>query len=248
MGVVTVITSGKGGVGKSTVSAGLGAALARRGRRVLLIDGDGGLPSLDLLLSFGENQVYDLADVVAGRASISQAIYPCPLLQGLWVMTAPSREEDLVSPEIMRQLLQVLSPYYDHILVDCPAGLGLGFRSAAAAAQRALIVATPDPISLRGARKAREALEQQGLSQMRLLVNRFSAASFRAQKAFQDLDAVIDAAGLQLIGVVPEDPLVSASASEGKLLPEKSAAGRAFARTAARLEGESIPLASLQTF
>lgn len=248
MGAVTVITSGKGGVGKSTVTAGLGTALARRGRRVLLVDADAGLPSLDLFLSCREEQVYDLSDVVAGRTAVSRALYPCPFCRGLWLLPAPAREADIVSPSVMRQLIRAVSPYYDHILIDCPAGLGMGFRSAAAAAQRGLAVATPDAVSLRGCETTRRALEEEGISQQRLIVNRFSAAAFRTQKTFRDLDHVIDTAGIRLIGVVPEDPAIPLRESAGEPLPEKSPAALAFARMAARLEGETIPLAPLRTF
>ena len=143
MGVVTVITSGKGGVGKSTLTTGLGLALVRRGRRVLLIDGDAGLSSLDHMLGVSERQVFNIADMAAGEADPSQAIYPCEWAEGLFLLPAPGREEDIVSPEIMKRMVSVLSRYYDHVLIDCPAGVGSGFMSAVASAQRALVVSTP---------------------------------------------------------------------------------------------------------
>ena len=148
MGAVTVITSGKGGVGKSTVCAGLGRALAERRRRVLLIDGDAGLRSLDRMLALDDQVMFDISDVVSGSCEPIRAIYECGV-PGLYLMPAPYREEQLVSPHLMRQLVPILSRYYDHVLIDCPAGLGAGFESAAAAAQRALIVATPDPLCQR---------------------------------------------------------------------------------------------------
>ena len=168
MGAVTCITSGKGGVGKSSLCAGLGAALTKRGRRVLLIDGDAGLPALDVFLSCAEERVYDIADVIAGRASIKDALYSCPWAEGLWLLPAPSREEDCISPLLMKQVTDLLIPYYDHILIDCPAGLGTGFQSASSAAQRALVVATPDPVCIRASAKTRLELEAAGISQQRL--------------------------------------------------------------------------------
>ena len=177
MGAVTVITSGKGGVGKSTVAAGLGSALARREKRVLLIDGDAGLSCLDHMLDVAEERVYDVSDVISGGAQLRQAIYACPWQERMDLLAAPSREEDIVSPGVMRQLVGELSRYYDHVLIDCPAGIGAGFESAVAAAQRALVVSTPDPVCLRNGAKARMALERLGLRQHRLVINRFSGAA-----------------------------------------------------------------------
>lgn len=248
MGVVTSITSGKGGVGKSSLCAGLGAALTKRGRRVLLIDGDAGLPSLDIFLACAEKRVYDIGDVAAGRALLKDALYVCPWAQELWLLPAPSREEDCISPSVMKQIAGVLSPYYDHILIDCPAGLGTGFVSAQAAAQRALVAATPDPIAVRAAARAQAALEKEGVPQQRLVINRFKTDLFHAQGEFPNLDAVIDAAGIQLIAVIPEDEEVPLSGGSGSPLSERSPAAMAFARLAARLEGERIPLFPLHKF
>ncbi len=248
MGAVTCITSGKGGVGKSSLCAGLGAALTKRGRRVLLIDGDAGLPALDVFLSCAEERVYDIADVIAGRASIKDALYSCPWAEGLWLLPAPSREEDCISPLLMKQVADLLIPYYDHILIDCPAGLGTGFQSASSAAQRALVVATPDPVCIRASAKTRLELEAAGISQQRLVINRFRAESFRSQKVFPDLDAVIDSAGIRLIAVIPEDGELPSCEASGTPLPSHSKAALAFDRLAARLEGEQIPLAPLHKF
>ncbi|WP_277668672.1 P-loop NTPase [Caproiciproducens galactitolivorans] len=248
MGAITVITSGKGGVGKSTITSGLGLALSQRGKRVLLIDGDAGLGCLDHMLGIEENKVFDIADVVSGRVEPMKAIYPCPFAEGLFVIPAPATEEDLISPDIMKQLVSVLSRYYDHVLIDCPAGIGGGFQSAAAAAPRALVVSTPDPVCLNGARKTRMLLEQGGVRQQRLIINRFSTRNFRTQNFYPDLDSVIDAAGIRLIAVVPEDPLLAAAAANSAPVSPKSIGAMALGRLAARLEGEHVPLASLQKF
>lgn len=178
MGKATVITSGKGGVGKSTVTAGLGAALSRRGRRVLLIDGDAGLRSLDYMLGITEELVFDLSDVVDGSCEPMKAIYPCPGSNGLFVLPAPQSAEDTVSPRILKQLVHALSPYYDHMLIDCPAGLGRGFQAAVESAERALVVSTPDPLCLRDADKVRRVLMEKGIADQRLVINRFFSAEF----------------------------------------------------------------------
>lgn len=248
MGAVTVITSGKGGVGKSTVSAGLGIALAGRGRRVLMIDCDAGLGCLDHILGVTEQQVFDLADIISGRADPADAVYACPSVPNLFLLPAPGSQDDVVSPEIMKQLTEAFSKYYDHILIDSPAGVGSGFASAAAAAQRALIVSTPDPVCLRNSNRTRQLLEQYGLAQQRLIINRFSSQNFRLQGFYPDLDTVIDAAGIRLIAVIPEDPLLAAAAARSEPAPQRSAGALAFGRLAARLEGEQVPLASLQKF
>ncbi len=248
MGAITVITSGKGGVGKSTVTTNLGLALVNRGKRVLLIDGDAGLGCLDHMLGVSEQQAFDIADVVAGRVDPIGAVYSSPLAEGLFLLPAPLSEDDIISPDIMKQLVTVLARYYDHVLIDSPAGVGGGFLSAIASAQRALVVSTPDPVCLRNANKTRVLLERIGLSQQRLVINRFSSYNFRTQGFYRDLDSVIDSAGIRLIAVIPEDTLLAAAASKAEPAPQKSAGAMAFSRLAARLEGEHVPLASLQKF
>ena len=121
MGTITVITSGKGGVGKSVFTAGLGYALAGRGRRVLLVDCDAGLRSLDYMLGIGEKLVFDLADLVKGSCRPADAVYESPV-KGLYLLPAPLETEDVVSPRLMKPLIHAFAPYYDHIVIDCPAG------------------------------------------------------------------------------------------------------------------------------
>ncbi len=242
MGAVTVITSGKGGVGKSTISAGLGSALARRGRRVLLIDGDAGLRSLDHMLSVSEQLVFDISDVIAGNCEPIRAIYPCEQEPGLFLLPAPSREEDTVRPAVMRRLVPILARYYDHVLIDCPAGIGLTFYSAISAADRALVVATPDPVCLRDCDKVRLLLTKQGISSQRLIINRFEYSSFVKMNCYTDLDSVIDSAGIRLIAVVPEDIHLAVSTANGSPVPLKTPGAQALGRLAARLEGEQVPL------
>jgi septum site-determining protein MinD len=248
MDKVTVITSGKGGAGKSTVTAGLGAALAARGRRVLLIDGDAGLGCLDHMLGVSERRVFDIADVVSGAAEPDKAVYVSSFSPNLFLLPAPETEEDVVSPDIMRELVSTFSRYYDHVLIDSPAGVGQGFLSAVASARRAMLVTTPDPVCLRDVAQTRRHLEEVGVTQQRLIVNRFHCATFRAQGYYRDLDQVIDAAGVRLIAVVPDDPQLAAATANARPAPEKSPGGMALARLAARLEGVRVPLPPLQKF
>lgn len=246
MGAISVVTSGKGGVGKSTTTAYVGLAMAAARRRVLLIDCDAGLGCLDLLLGISEGRVFDLADVVSGGTSPAGAIYESPLMPGLFLLPAPQHEEDLISPQLMRQVVPQLAHHYDYVLLDSPAGIGPGFRSAAAPAQQALLVTTTDPVSVAAAAKMCDALHSLGFAGPRLVINCFSPDFFRQAAAFPDLDAVIDAVGAQLIAVVPEDPSLRAAA--GRTLPPAACpAAKAFARLARRLEGKDVPLPALQS-
>ena len=245
MGIATVITSGTGGVGKSTVAVGLGRALAQRGRRVLLVDCDAGLRSLDRMTGTEENLVFDIADVVFARCSPAEAIYPCGGAEGLFLMPAPSLGEDMIRPGVMKKLVPLLKRYFDHVLLDSPAGVGSGFRSAASGADRALVVCNPDPVCVRSAGVARELLGKLGVPEMRLVINRFNRELFRETDAYSDLDGVIDGAGIRLMGVVPEDFALAASFLQGKSAREDSHGMKALCRVAGRLEGETIPLSGL---
>ncbi len=242
MGVSVVVTSGKGGVGKSTVALGVGRALAQKGRRVLLIDCDAGLRSLDRMTGAEENLVFDISDVVFGRCAPAEAIYPCGEGEGLYLLPAPSAGENMIRPAVMRKLVPLLKRYYDYVFLDSPAGVGGGFRSAACAADRALIVCSPDPVCVRNAGSAKELLVKLGIEDRRLVINRFNGPFFNATGAYNDLDGVIDGAGVRLFGVVPEDPLLAAAFLRGKKAPDASAAMKALSRLAGRLEGEAVPI------
>lgn len=242
MGISTVITSGKGGVGKSTVTVGLGRALAQRGRRVLLVDCDAGLRSLDRMTGTEENLVFDVSDVVCGRCAPAEAIYPCGDGSGLYVLPAPMAEKSRVSPGVMKKLVFLLKQYYDHVLLDSPAGISSGFRSAVAAADRALVVCNPDPVCVRSVSTARELLEKQGISDIRMVINRFHREFFEETGAYGDLDGVIDAAGVRLIGIVPEDYSLAAAFLKGREAGENAKGMEALCRIAARLEGENVPI------
>lgn len=248
MGAITVITSGKGGVGKSTVTAHLGRVLAMRGRRVLIMDGDAGLRCQDLLLGVSSSLLFDMGDVVRGNCEPIRAIYECSDTPGLWLLPAPQKWENRLSPYVMRQLAELLADYYDHVLIDSPAGIDEGFEAACAAAQRALVVTQCTPVCLRSSEHVHRLLTDRGIRQQRLIINRFSYAAFRRQDDFDDLDSVIDTAGIRLMGIVPEDALLTRSGDQKSLLLRRSAGFAAMQRLAARLEGESVPLGSLRKF
>ena len=242
MGKVTVITSGKGGTGKSTVTAGLGAALVRRGGRVLLVDCDAGMRGIDLMLGVSGELVFDIADIINGNCTPASAIYPCKTLPELYILPAPQNVRDELSPSVMNQLTQVLKGYYDHILIDCPAGIGSGFETAVAPADRAVLVANAEPLSVRSSNKVRRKLEYCAVSDISLIINRFNERKFRKLNVYPDLDAVIDVAGARLLGIVPEDNAASSASQRGLPIEGRIKAAFAFDRIAARLDGKDVSL------
>lgn len=244
MSEITVITSGKGGAGKSTVTAGLGYALSQLSGRVLLIDADAGLRSLDLMLGVGGTTMYDLADVFAGNCEPVRAIYPSPVFQNVFVLPAPIRLEDMCTPQEMRNLCRGLAAYYDQVIIDCPAGLGRGFDTAVEAADRALVVSTPDMVCARDAQILAHLLEEKRL-RTHLIINRLRPAKVM-DGSMPDVDEIIDTAGIQLLGIIPEDEEVAVANANGRPLPAACNAAICFANIARRFLGESVPLARLE--
>lgn len=233
-----IVASGKGGVGKSTVTAGLCRALRTRGHRVLAMDCDVGLRSLDLLLRAGENLVFDWGDVLSERCTIEQAIVPA---DGVSLLTAPLSRDLPYQADNMRALANRLDPLFDYILLDAPAGICGEFHLAAAMADSAFLVATPDEVCLRSAGKAAETLDTFGVTEKRLILNRFHAAAVQ-NNFLVNIDDAIDRTGVQLIGVIPEDPEIAFRMPQGQLPGKKSAARAALERITRRIEGENVPL------
>lgn len=254
MGTAIVVTSGKGGAGKSTVSLGLAARFAAEGARVLLIDCDAGLRSLDRMTGTEEALVFDSSDVVAGRCAPAEAIYPCASMPGVSLLPAPQNGEDLVPEHVMRRLVPMLKRYFDRVILDSPAGVGRGFRAAAAGADSALIVCSPDPVCIRDAAIVRRLLTELGVAGQRLVINRFQEEYFRSlaadvpeegavSGACRDLDDVIDQSGVRLIGIVPEDRKLAAAFARGRLPAADTPGFMALSRIASRLNGVPVPLA-----
>lgn len=244
MGRIVVVTSGKGGTGKSTVSAGLAYALARQGKRILLIDGDAGLRSLDLMLGVGSNTVYDMSDVFAGRCEPIKAVYASPVFQNVFVIPAPISLEQLCTPSDMKRLAKGLAKYYDVVIVDCPAGVGRGFETAVAAAEQALVVCTPDMVCARDAHIMSDLLSEKGVP-ARLIINRLRPRKIM-DGSMPDIDEIIDESALQLMGVIPEDEMVAVANANGRPLPMDCNAEICFSNIARRFMGESVPLAALE--
>ena len=244
MSQISVITSGKGGAGKSTVTAGLGYALSRLTGRVLLIDADAGLRSLDLMLGVGGTTMYDLADVFAGNCEPVRAIYASPVFQNVFVLPAPIRLDEMCSPREMRALCRGLASYYDQVIIDCPAGMGKGFETAVTAADRALVVSTPDMVCARDAQIIGNLLEERML-RTHLIINRLRPNKVM-DGSMPDVDEIIDTAGIQLLGIIPEDAEVAVANANGRPLPSACNAAVCFSNIAQRFLGASVPLARLE--
>lgn len=240
MSTAICIASGKGGTGKTSLSAGLSCCLAALGNTVLALDLDLGLRNLDLVLGMTEQSVFDFTDVLAGRMALDDAVSAHPLIPGLFFLGAPlGLPKEPVTAQALSALVAQAKARYDYCVLDCPAGLGDGFRQAACAADRAIVVCTPDQTSLRDAQMTHFALRDAGVTDIRLVVNRA-----RARISSLPLDEIVDRTGLRLLGVVPEDRAVIAHANRGTLLFSDLAApaAKAYRNITHRLLGETVPL------
>ncbi|MCI9155398.1 MAG: AAA family ATPase [Lawsonibacter sp.] len=240
MGTVIAITSGKGGTGKTSITGAVAASLALMGRQVLCIDMDIGLRNLDITLGLNDRALMDFSDVALGRCPLARAAVEHPELKGLALLTSPMSLPASLTPEKVRALLDTARSRYDYVLIDSPAGLGVGFRLATCAADRAVVIATNDASSLRDAQ--RTVAELSHLRQVHLVMNRIQARLLRRLRT--TIDDAMDAAGLPLIGVVPEDPQVILCANLGKPLTSRGKKGAALAcwNIAQRLEGQRVPI------
>lgn len=238
---IIMIASGKGGTGKSTVSVLLGARLAAAGRKVLLIELDSGLRSVDLISGVYGKTVYDIEDVLAGRCTGEKAVVESPLYPGLSVISAPY-EGGEVTTAALRTLCAGMRGFFDYLLVDTAAGMGAPFQAARAAADRALLVMTPDPVCLRDGRIVADALYDGGLHDIRLVVNRYRPKTLHGGSVC-GLDECIDTVCAQLIAVIPESSEILACTAAGTALAPGCPAFAAADNLARRVLGEKVRLA-----
>jgi septum site-determining protein MinD len=242
MNNVIVVASGKGGTGKSTVCICLSVALVKQGKRVLLIDCDCGMRGLDIMLDIEQDILFDASDAVCGNCSFGEAVYKSKHNENLYLMAAPFDAENELSPSVFTQLVDAVKDNFDYVIIDSPAGIGSGFVTAAAPPDRALIVANAEPTSVRGAVKLRNKLDALGVSQVRLVINRFDKKLFKKLRFYPDLDAVIDAAQTQLIAVVPFDLNISVVMQRGAAGVYSGDHFAVFDRLSNRLQGTLVPL------
>lgn len=240
---VIVVASGKGGTGKSTVCICLSIALIKQGKKVLLIDCDCGMRGLDIMLDMEQDILFDASDAVCGNCSFEEAIYRSKNNSSLYLMAAPFDTENELSPSVFKQLVDSVKDSFDFIIIDSPAGIGSGFVTAAAPADRALIVSNAEPTSVRGGVKVRRKLEALGVRDIRLVINRFDRKMFAKLGFYDDLDDVINATQTRLIALVPFDLRISVIMQRGAAGLNWSAASSVFDCLALRLEGQRVPLA-----
>lgn len=241
---VVTITSGKGGVGKTTATANLGVALAGLGQRVVCLDGDIGLRNLDVVMGLENRIVYDLVDVVEGRCRLRQAMIKDKRLPELYLVpAAQTRDKTAVSPSDMVRLIDEMRTEFDYILIDSPAGIERGFRNAIAPADQVLIVTNPEVSSVRDADRIIGLIEAEGKGPGKLVINRVKPEMVQRGEMLS-ADDVIDILAIELVGIVPEDESVLVASNRGTptVMDVESLAGRAFHDVARRLMGESVPL------
>jgi len=246
---IYTITSGKGGVGKTTATANLAVALAMRGQRVVAIDADIGLRNLDVVMGLENRIVYDLVDVIEGRCRLRQAMVRDKRLADLYLIpAAQTRDKTAVQPEQMVEVCTTLRPQFDFILVDSPAGIEQGFRNAIAPADEALIITTPEVSAVRDADRIIGLIEAAEKESMRLIINRLRPQMVRREDMLS-VDDVIDVLAIELLGIVPEDDEVIVSTNRGQplALDGRSPAGKGFNNIAARMLDKDVPLMSLES-
>jgi septum site-determining protein MinD len=247
---VVTITSGKGGVGKTTATANLAVALAMQGKKVACIDADIGLRNLDVVLGLENRIVYDIVDVVEGRAKLRQAmIRDKRLKEDLYLIpAAQTRDKTAVSPSDMVRVCDELKPLVDYILIDSPAGIERGFRNAVAPADEVIIVTNPEVSSVRDADRIIGLIEAEQKGPGKLVVNRVKPDMVKRGDMLSPED-VIDILAIKLIGLVPEDEQILVASNRGTpaaMNPDESKAGRAFHNIAKRIQGQDIPFMAME--
>ncbi|NLO40378.1 MAG: septum site-determining protein MinD [Ruminiclostridium sp.] len=247
MGEVIVITSGKGGVGKTTTTANLGTGLAMNGKKVVLIDTDIGLRNLDLVMGLENRIVYDLVDLIEGSCRVKQALIKDKRYEGLYLLpAAQTRDKNSVTPEQMAKLCDELREDYDYILIDCPAGIEQGFKNAIAGADRGFVITTPEVSAVRDADRVIGMLEAQELKNPKLIVNRVRPDMVK-KGDMMSIEDIIDILAIELIGVVPDDENIIISTNRGDpvVADGKSHAGKAYRDITHRIMGEEVPFADI---
>ena len=246
MGEVIVITSGKGGVGKTTTTANVGTGLAKLDKKVVLIDTDIGLRNLDVVMGLENRIVYNLVDVIEGNCRIKQALIKDKRYANLYLLpSAQTRDKTAVTPEQMKKLADELRDDFDYIIMDCPAGIEQGFQNAIAGADRALVVTTPEVSAVRDADRIIGLLESNEMKSTHLIVNRLRTDMVKRGDMMSS-DDVSEILAIDLIGVVPDDENIVISTNQGEpLVGSESLAGQAFMNICRRILGQDVPLLDL---
>lgn len=249
MGVSIVITSGKGGVGKTTTTANIGTALASIGKKVVVVDGDTGLRNLDVLMGLENRIVYTLIDAIEGRCRLKQALIKDKRFSNLCLLpTAQTKDKDDISTSDMLKIVNELKEEFDYVLIDSPAGIEQGFENAVIGADRAVVVVNPEITSVRDADRVIGKLDAKGLEDHAVVVNRLNYEMTKKGDML-DVTDIIETLSVKLLGVVPDDKNITVSTNKGEpiVLEEGSKAGKAFKNIANRINGEDVPLLDLSS-
>ncbi|QCX32488.1 septum site-determining protein MinD [Caloramator sp. E03] len=248
MGVSIVVTSGKGGVGKTTTTANISTGLAMLGKRVVAVDADTGLRNLDLHLGLENRIVYNLVDVVEGVCRLKQALIKDKRFENLYLLpTAQTRDKTAVKPEQMQKLVEDLKNEFDYVIIDCPAGIEHGFENAVAGADMAIVVTTPEVSAVRDADRIIGKLEVKGLDNHQLIINRIKYEMTKKGEML-NIDDMTDILAIKLLGIVPEDEKIVISTNRGEpvVTDENAKAGQAYKNIVRRILGEEVPFMELE--
>lgn len=248
MGEVIVITSGKGGVGKTTTSANIGMGLAREGKKVVMIDADIGLRNLDVVMGLENRIVYDLVDVVEERCKVKQALIKDKRSGNLYLLpSAQTKDKTAVSPEQMKSLCDDLKKDFDYVIIDCPAGIEQGFKNAIAGADRAIVVTTPEVSAVRDADRIIGLLEANELRSPTLIVNRVRNDMVKRGE-MMSIEDVMEILSVNLIGVVPDDEGIVVTTNQGEpiVASTKYLSGQAYRNIVSRIMGNDVPILDLE--
>lgn len=248
MGESIVVTSGKGGVGKTTTSANVGTALAMEGKKVCLVDTDIGLRNLDVLLGLENRIIYDLVDVIEGNCTRQQALIKDKRCDKLFLIpAAQSKDKSAVSSQQLRSLIAELKEEFDYVIIDCPAGIETGFKNAVTGADQAIVVTTPENAAVRDADRVIGLLEKEDVGKPKLIVNRYRPRLVK-EGGMMKVDDVVKILAVDLLGVVPDDETVIRTGNQGEpvVTQAKCPAGRAFRNIARRIQGEAVPMLPLE--
>lgn len=246
MGEVIVVTSGKGGVGKTTTTANVGTGLAKLDKKVVLIDTDIGLRNLDVVMGLENRIVYNLVDVIEGNCRIKQALIKDKRYPNLYLLpSAQTRDKSSVTPEQMKMLADQLKEEFDYIIMDCPAGIEQGFKNAIAGADRALVVTTPEVSAVRDADRIIGLLEANEMKDVQLIVNRLRPDMVK-RGDMMSADDVVDILAIKIIGIVPDDENIVVATNQGEpLVGNDTLAGKAYMNISRRITGEDVPFLDL---
>ena len=247
MGISIVITSGKGGVGKTTTTANIGTALATQGKKVVVVDGDTGLRNLDVLMGLENRIVYTIIDVIENRCRMKQALIKDKRYSNLFLLpTAQTKDKNDISSDKMLKIVRELKEEFDYVIIDCPAGIEQGFENAIIGADKAVVVVNPEITSVRDADRVIGKLDARGLEDHSVVINRLNYEM--TQKGdMLDISDIIDVLSVKLLGVVPDDREVTVYTNKGEpvVLDDNSSAGMAFRNIARRILGEEVPIMDL---